>query len=305
MGPVSLTKDRIRSLFIRLNLHGVGLKCFPKGCILPLLFHNPNKELFAGVIESLLNNGFTFLSTDELMDIIKGKVVFRKKAVWLTFDDGHRGNIDHVLPTLIRFSLPAIFFLPSTPIEDEEGVTWVRLARENRTLLPVTFEQLLNIPEEQRKAIMERVKNADRNRLPRQLMTKSEVLDISRLPFVTIGSHTANHVVMPNCTDAELEREIAESTQLLSAWIGKSVHYFSYPFNRFEGRVKSVLIRHGYTIAATSLRTVMDMHSNCGIDPFKIPRVAVDDEGDLSRIVYRISTLCLVHRMKNIHRTRR
>jgi poly-beta-1,6-N-acetyl-D-glucosamine N-deacetylase len=305
MTASSLTKDLIRNLIFRLGLPYAGLRWFPGGCILPLLFHNPDKQLFNGLIERLIDTDFTFISTDQLMDIIKGRIKMRQKAVWMSFDDGHRGNLDNVLPTLTHHALPAIFFLSPVPIESEEGVTWVRLAMENSNLLPIPYKQLTKISNVRRKEIIETIARAERFKLPRQMMTKSEVQDLAQLPFITIGSHTANHVVMPNCTETELDSEIAESTQSLSAWIGKKIHYFSYPFGCFTVRERDFLRRHGYILAATSQRTTMDIRDIESVDTLQIPRIDVDDNATVSNMLYDVGAQCLVRILKTSVRVKR
>ena len=55
----------------RIGLVNKTIKNIPPGDILPLAFHNPRKRLFSNLIEWLIINDFTFISTDRLSDIIE------------------------------------------------------------------------------------------------------------------------------------------------------------------------------------------------------------------------------------------
>lgn len=53
-----------------------------------------------------------------LIDAVRGGAPLPPEACLLTFDDGYRDHVDHVLPELLRRGLTGAFFPPATPVAD-------------------------------------------------------------------------------------------------------------------------------------------------------------------------------------------
>ena len=71
-------------------------------------------DLFVNQLEHL-SEKHAFIDSQELLrlDNAEGK---QKKTVWLTFDDGYKDCIDHVLPALLRFGAKGTFYVPTEAI---------------------------------------------------------------------------------------------------------------------------------------------------------------------------------------------
>jgi peptidoglycan/xylan/chitin deacetylase (PgdA/CDA1 family) len=249
-----------------------------EGLVLSFYAHNPNRQLFEKCIIWLRNKGFRFISSKELVDIIENKQKI-KKAVWLSFDDGWKGNVENVIPILEKYNIPATFFISTKPIED--GYFWWTIAEKYKSLLPISFKDLWSIPENQRKEIIENIVNNIRNKgveIEREAMTIEDIQRISKNNLVTIGSHTVNHAIIPNCTDVELEYEINNSKKELENWTGKEVKYFSYPNGDFDGREKEILEKYGFELAATTENKFISLES----DIYFIPRFSVMNDGSFA-----------------------
>jgi poly-beta-1,6-N-acetyl-D-glucosamine N-deacetylase len=258
------------------------------GQILPLCFHDPQPRLFREVIAWLKDNGFTFISAEDLLDILSGRRTLAGKAAWINFDDGWRGNIRNVLPWLMENSIPATFFLSTGPIEDPEGLFWWSLMDDNRRLLPTEFrhsvEGMFTIPEARRREIVEGVARGDHVRTPRQAMTVDEVKTIAALPLVTIGSHTVRHGVAVNHGETELFEELSQSKEKLQEWTGKEVRFFSFPRGVFDARARDMLARLGYRMAFTTEPVYIDSRGAGTADLFMLPRIILPDRGCFSEI---------------------
>src|SRR5690606_23592511 len=85
--------------------------------------------------------------------------------------------------------------------------------------------------------------------LPRETMTVSEVQKIAASPFVTIGGHTVNHPILPNCSDNEAEFEIAYGREVIEGWLGEEVQAFAYPNGSFGERELKTCEKAGYKMA--------------------------------------------------------
>jgi GNAT superfamily N-acetyltransferase len=109
-------------------------------------------------------------------------------------------------------------------------------------------------------------------------MTIEDIQRISKNNLVTIGSHTVNHAIIPNCTDVELEYEINNSKKELENWTGKEVKYFSYPNGDFDGREKEILEKYGFELAATTENNAVSIDSYL----YSIPRYSVMNDGSFA-----------------------
>ena len=67
-----------------------------------------------------LENNYSIVSSEQVIDkIIKNKEL-PPKACWLTFDDGYRDHYQYVLPELINRNLSGAFFPPRVAIKDNK-----------------------------------------------------------------------------------------------------------------------------------------------------------------------------------------
>tara|TARA_Y100000389_G_scaffold178739_1_gene192167 strand:- start:12 stop:938 length:927 start_codon:yes stop_codon:yes gene_type:complete len=67
-----------------------------------------------------LENNYSIVSSEQVIDkIIKNKEL-PPKACWLTFDDGYRDHYQYVLPELINRNLSGAFFPPSVAIKENK-----------------------------------------------------------------------------------------------------------------------------------------------------------------------------------------
>lgn len=252
------------------------LKIFEnEGLILSFYAHNPKRKLLEKCIIWLRKKGFRFVSAKELVDIIENKQKI-KKAVWRSFDDGWKGNIENVIPVLEKYNIPATFFISTKSVKD--GYFWWSVAEKYKSLLPIKINELWSITENRRKEIIENLVRGKSEEIKRESMTIEDLKRISENSLITIGSHTVNHSILPNCTDEELEFEISDSKKKLESWTGKEVKYFSYPNGDFDGREKEILEKYGFELAATTENKFVNLES----DIYFIPRFAVMNDGSFA-----------------------
>ncbi len=108
-------------------------------------------------------------------------------------------------------------------------------------------------------------------------MSMDEVKELSKISQITLGNHTVNHVITPNCTTSELEYEICESKTTLQNWTGEKIYSFAYPNGAFDEREKSMLQNADIKIAATIENRLINMDE----DIYLIPRFVAMDTGSL------------------------
>ena len=256
------------------------------GCILPIYFHNPSGKLFKNIIHWLKDNRFFFISTKDLIDIIKRPKYTQKKLVWITFDDGWRDNLDNIIPTLIEYDIPATFFISTYPAKTSGFFWWTAVNRFKKKLPEKYRSDISEIWRRPWPEIEAVIKELIRNEktIPREAMTIQEIIDISKLPQVTIGGHGVHHLITKHSSNDELISELIDSKIALENWIKMPVKYFSYPRGIYSQRDKPILKECGYELAASTENYLISNST----DLYAVPRFTVFDEA------YYYEALCRV-----------
>ena len=253
---------------------------FQEGTITSIYSHNPNRKLFRRIVTWLKDNRYTFISCDQLIDIINKRIACPRGAVWISMDDGWKWNIDNVIPTVVKYNIPITLFINTNAVEG--GTFWWTDVMRYANHLPVEFsdsETIRKLPEDARKQITRLIEQIGSN-IPsrREAMTVEDVRRISEIPQIAIGSHTVTHPTLPNCDESQIDYELGESKRKLEGWIGKPIRAFSYPFGRFDGRERRFLKKYGYELAATSEDKFVRLNG----DSYLLPRTDVMDDGSFA-----------------------
>jgi peptidoglycan/xylan/chitin deacetylase (PgdA/CDA1 family) len=117
---------------------------------------------------------------------------------------------------------------------------------------------------------------------PRHL-SWNEIFKLKDLGF-EFGSHSLTHPDLTRVSGQQLSEEIKGSKECLERHLG-SITLFSYPFGRYNARVREVVKAAGYRLAFTSLPP----KSGEPIDPFAYPRIPVHLIDSLSSIKRKLS----------------
>jgi peptidoglycan/xylan/chitin deacetylase (PgdA/CDA1 family) len=83
---------------------------------------------------------------------------------------------------------------------------------------------------------------------PQNHLTKEQIREIASLGH-EIGSHTMSHANLTLLNDADLEKELLQSKQILEDITGRPVTSLSFPFGQRNRRVWSKALALGYTAA--------------------------------------------------------
>jgi peptidoglycan/xylan/chitin deacetylase (PgdA/CDA1 family) len=174
-------------------------------CATILMFHRVNdhsdKHLTTSQIvfeETIcaISNNYKTVSLPSLIQIINGKEKLDPKTIVVTFDDGYRDNFLNAAPILLKYGVPATFFITTGYIGSQKVFDWDQ-------------DSDVSYP----------------------LMSWQEVRDLAGMGF-DIGSHTVNHVNLGKTSIALARQELRDSKNQIESEIGKPVTSFSYPFGR-------------------------------------------------------------------------
>jgi peptidoglycan/xylan/chitin deacetylase (PgdA/CDA1 family) len=228
----------------------------------------------------LKNNGHVFISTQQVINYLKGKESVPDRAVWITFDDGWKENIENVIPIITEYNIPVTFFVSTDPVENGGIFWWSYVTQYGKKYLKTdnTIKKMRLISERRREQLIKQLEDRFSSCMNREAMTIEDVKQIARLPQVAVGCHTAHHVMMTQCNDEELNYEIKISKEKLESWIGKPVNCFSYPEGDYNSHVKATVQKYGFELATTTdNRFISDKD-----DLLLIPRFWVRGEGFFS-----------------------
>ena len=213
----------------------------------------PNEDLkvspdyLAEIIQTLRRRGHTFLSLDELHDVLVHKRP-AKKLVVFTLDDGYRDNLTQALPVFAATGVPFVVYVTNCFPNGTANLWWYELEKLVRQNDHVSFGNLgryrLRTPEEKwqgfmqtRTLFLEKKIGLDDIRAhigPAEdtglCMSWDEVSELARHPLATIGAHTMSHPVLRSLPNDEAYNEIALSKQELESRLNRKVEHFAYPF---------------------------------------------------------------------------
>jgi len=86
----------------------------------------------------------------------------------------------------------------------------------------------------------------------RKYLSPAQVVELSKLPGVSIGAHGATHCSLTSLSFSELAAELQASKVDLEAVLQKPVTTMSYPFGHVDESVRKAAHETGFTFAATS-----------------------------------------------------
>ena len=180
---------------------------------------------FRQQIESLLRAGYHFVSASEVLQFLRGSGGLPRRPLLLTFDDCYLGVLEHALPVLREYRIPAVAF----------AVTGF-LGRDNAWSMA-----------------------AEGARLP---LLDAEGLRRLARAGVEIGAHSRTHPVLPRLTGTSLIDEVTGSCDALRTMGLGAARLFSYPYGESDEQVRSVVRAAGCEAAFTVVPGVVRARSD-------------------------------------------
>ncbi|HEX6592913.1 MAG TPA: poly-beta-1,6-N-acetyl-D-glucosamine N-deacetylase PgaB [Moraxellaceae bacterium] len=199
--------------------------------------------MFVRQIDWLRNNGYHFVSVDDVLADKAGKKPLPDKAVLITFDDGYRSVYDHAWPLLKMFRIPAVVAVVGG-WEDEKGT--------------VDFDS----------------RHIDRA----QLMSWDQLRELSASGLVEVGSHSFDlhrglqgnpqGNMQPAATTRRwlpeskryedeasyrkrVEADLRKSSQRIKQQVGRAPRVIAWPYGRYNDTVRDIAGKLGMTIGLT------------------------------------------------------
>ena len=225
----------------------------------------------------------------------------------LTFDDGYRDALTTAAPLLAEAGLPATFFVNTDRI-DESHEGWHD--EVERMLFDAASLQAIRIPTPsgplhlelgtpegrrqaqralhgvllpasaaERDAILEALalsKGVGRaRREDYRVLLADEILALSRMPGMEVGSHSEHHLLLPRHPPDVQRAELARAKRSLEALLDRAVVSFAYPFGEHDTALGEIVRATPHLLAVTVQPGVVTADS----DPMRLPRLEAPAEG--------------------------
>ena len=259
----------------------------------------PSASQFKLQIRWLMQNT-TVISEEELADSLHSEKRISGISVLVTFDDGYIDNYTLAYPILKKYGVPAIFFVSSDLINMRNLGWWdiIAFIIKNSAEPYIIYEgQKICLQENKQHAIRffynliereSRVETKDLLRLlseackspfpsfelqDRELMTWSQIKEISENSKFFIGSHTHTHRILATLDIKSQEEEMIKSKRIIERKTGKKVRSIAYPvggYEHFTPLTRSIAATCGYELGF-SFNTGINVWNS--IHPFDIKRI--------------------------------
>ena len=236
------------------------------------------------IIIKYKKQGFSFVSLDELSEIINSNKTPEHPFIAFTIDDGYLDNYTEALPVFERQQVPFTIFV-ATDFIDQKAILWwdiledlilkndsirirgkeyrCRTFQEKWDVFRILREIILCLdPKKLKEALDELFSYYSIDwyePIRRQAMTWEQVKIISQHTLCTIGGHTVSHTVLNQLNEKEFHQEVSGGIEKLQSVTGKPIHHFAYPY----GSPDEIGEREYQLISEFGFKTVFSSYGGC------------------------------------------
>ncbi|GEM_PF-1359116 len=273
-------------------------------------------EIFARHLRYLARH-FTVLSCEEILACQRAGRPFPERALAITFDDGYRSLLTHVLPLARQYRLPITAFVLAGDIADgvslwvdvlrvlvadasrtqhtirvaEELVIDGRLMRDPEATFVALSRRILALPAERAERLMVGLRIAGQTahvleRYPEFCLAGwDEWRQALASGMVSVGSHGLTHRNLTHLSREEQRSEAQESKLLIERELGGLCRALAYPYGAWDETVADAVRAAGYLCAVTTDEGLNTIKRN----PFQLRRTMIGDKGYFAMFCARVS----------------
>lgn len=256
-----------------------------------LLFHDISMET-AEQTFSYLSKKYNIIALNDFIDAIykRDKTKIPKKALILTFDDGHIMNYE-MLPVIKKYNIPVTIFL-CTSIINSNRHFWFKYKNQSIStgrLKYLSNKERLNVLA---KAGFEQDKEFDKP----QALQKSHIDEMKH--HVNMQSHTLFHPCLPKCNNDEAREEIFNSKEILEREYQLVINTISYPNGDYSERDILLTKEAGYKCGITVDFGFNSIKTNV----FRLKRLSVNDTPNINELIVKASGVWSFFKTRNGHK---
>lgn len=260
---------------------------------------------------------YDVVSLDEALYAPARSAQVRRPRAVLTFDDGHTGLHEFLLPIIEREQLPVTVYVATGHIETGKPYWFDCLMNALQCATPHTvdlspfggqrvevgsassarnwaaishvLETLKAQPPQLRDEATSIISSAaqvvqSRRFTPLLPMSRSQLVELSLSRWVTLGAHTHDHALLDQVPLESAEQSIRTCVELLTQWTGRSIHHFAYPNGNCSQSLSKLVKSMGFRSAVSTRVSLWTQ----GQPVYEMPRVPVGRYDDMTKFKLRL-----------------
>lgn len=230
----------------------------------------------------LLCRQTTVVSLTDALRAFEGQGSLPRRAVLITFDDGHRSVLDVGLSLLRERGLPAVLFAVAGLLDTDRPFWWsevedlVGRGGTVRGVAPASGRELVRAlkraSDDERRASIDELRDTG-GPSPAMPQLMSGDLLVLESGGIEVGNHTWSHPCLGRCSDAVVRREIEDAHAALTSILGHPPRAFAYPDGEHDARAAELLRDLGYRAAFMFDHRLSESRPR---DPLAISRLRVN-----------------------------
>ncbi len=188
------------------------------------------------------------VSHDVLLDALHGRRTLPRRAVFITFDDGHRSVLETALPLLRERGIPAAVYVIAGLLDTDQPFWWTEvetLARNGGTTRHAAagtapgdaVRTLKKLPDARRLAAIDELRRTARHPALRMPQLRRDELPALEAGGIAVGNHTLTHPCLGRCPEEKIRHELKASQQILTEALGHPPRTLAYPNGDEDPRV--------------------------------------------------------------------
>jgi len=223
-----------------------------------------------------LSKNFDIISADKAFEILKSKTKLKRNTLVVTFDDGFQNNLYVAQPLLTRYNIPVIYFISSYCADDNEPtflwseiIAAIKYFNRNDVIKINGYEfvdfydskheitindYIKQLPCAERDIVLNKLEidfdiQSKLEMIPKEvwrLMDKAELIQLSKIKNVSIGSHSHAHYNLGNIAIIDAEKDIIYSKKMLEDTLKIEITSFAYPDGSYNEEVKNCVEKSGF-----------------------------------------------------------
>lgn len=240
-----------------------------------VFFHNW-KFITAGKAFKYYSSKYNVIGLNDFIEASKNKD-FKKippKALIITIDDGYSENYK-LLPLIKKYKLPITIFLTAGIVNTNRHF-WFDLTHTKYSKI-----ELKSMSNKRRLEVLKEQGFDQEKEFENPVALNKDQIDEMK-PYVNFQAHTMFHPILPNCSDLEAEKEIAESKQILEENFDLEINSFAFPNGNYSEREIKIAKLNGYECCLTVEKGLNSFND----DLFRLKRFSFsDDKPNLTEVI--------------------
>lgn len=256
INPLILTLKKEREHLLVFYFHGLYESTSQKELHHVDPQNNITSLQLAEFIEYFLHHKYCFIKPEDLSKTLPPG----KRYAMITFDDGYFNNILAV-DVLNKYKIPATFFLSTSYIKEgksywwdiiykyrfKQGVLLTNIRKEQQYLKKYKWQEIdAYIEKEFTNRAFKPWSDIDRP------FTELEIGRIANNPLISIGNHTAHHIIVTNYNSSEIKEEINNCNKTIFELTGKNTISIAFPNGNFDSQTLNIVDELGFKFAFTT-----------------------------------------------------